>query len=138
MSHLLEVQALRRPFRYQQPKLNIIPHRLRRPKASGLRDIVRTLGQQIGFARNGPTVCCIEWGYNVIGGRERAKHIDIRKYYAYEAIQLGHVRLVRVSTADQLADVLTKGLPSLQLRPVSDSNSDYDRSLMSMTGWGAR
>ena len=83
-----------------------------------LRDTVRALG----FARQGPTplyednTACIEWGNNVIGGRERAKHIDIRKHYAYEAIQLGHVRLVRVSTANQLADVLTKGLPPLQHR----------------------
>ena len=30
---------------------------------------------------------CIEWGNQVIGGRERAKHIDIRKHYAHEVIQ---------------------------------------------------
>ncbi len=83
-----------------------------------LRDTIRALG----FARQGPTplyednTACIEWGNNVIGGRERAKHIDIHKHYAYEAIQLGHARLVRVSTANQLADVLTKGLPPLQHR----------------------
>jgi hypothetical protein len=52
---------------------------------------------------------CIEWGNNFIGGRERAKHIDIRKHYAHYAIQLGHVRLIHVSTSDQFADVLTKG-----------------------------
>jgi hypothetical protein len=60
-----------------------------------LRDIIRALG----FARPGATSLfedktgCIEWvtWNNVIGGREsrmRAKHIDIRKHYAYEAIQL--------------------------------------------------
>jgi hypothetical protein len=27
---------------------------------------------------------CIEWGNNVIGGRERAKYIDIRKNFAHE------------------------------------------------------
>ena len=53
---------------------------------------------------------CIEWGNNVIGGRERAKHIDIRKHFAHEAIQNGHLRLVRVDTSEQLADIFTKGL----------------------------
>jgi hypothetical protein len=52
----------------------------------------------------------IEWGNNVIGGRERAKHIDIRKHFAHEAIQNGHLRLVRVDTSEQLADIFTKGL----------------------------
>ncbi len=47
---------------------------------------------------------CIEWGNNVISGRERAKPIDIRKHFAHE------VRLVRVPTASQLADVFTKPL----------------------------
>ncbi len=53
---------------------------------------------------------CIEWGNNIIGGRERAKHIDIRKYFAHEVIQNGEMRLVRVPTSSQLADILTKGL----------------------------
>jgi hypothetical protein len=53
---------------------------------------------------------CIEWGNNVIGGRERAKHIDIRKHFAHEVIQNGHIKLVRVSTTSQLADIVTKPL----------------------------
>ena len=53
---------------------------------------------------------CIEWGNNIIGGRERAKHIDIRKHFAHEAIQNGHLRLVLVDTSEQLADIFTKGL----------------------------
>jgi hypothetical protein len=50
------------------------------------------------------------WGNNVIGGRERAKHIDIRKHFEHEVIQGGAMRLVKVPTALQLADILTKGL----------------------------
>ncbi len=53
---------------------------------------------------------CIECGNNIIGGRERAKHIDIRKHIAHEAIQNGHLRLVQVDTSEQLADIFTKGL----------------------------
>ena len=53
----------------------------------------------------------IEWCNNVIGGRERAKHIDIRKHFAHEVIQNGEMRPVKVPTALQLADILlTKGL----------------------------
>jgi hypothetical protein len=71
-------------------------------EAVWLRDLIRSLG----FLRSVQTppfednAVCIEWGNNVIGGRERAKYISIRKHYAHEAIQLGHVRLVRVATAD--------------------------------------
>ena len=53
---------------------------------------------------------CIEWSNNIIGGRERAKHIDIRKHFAHEAVQNGHLRLIRVETSKQLADIFTKGL----------------------------
>ena len=53
---------------------------------------------------------CIEWSNHVIGGRERAKHIDIRKYYAHDAVQNGYLRLLKVATTDQLADALTKSL----------------------------
>ncbi len=57
-------------------------------------------------------MACIKWGNNIIGGRERAKHIDIWKHFAHEVIQNGEMRLVRVPTSShwQLADILTKGL----------------------------
>ena len=83
-----------------------------------LRDLLRRLG----FGQRKPTpiyednTACIEWGNNVIGGRERAKHIDIRKHFAHEVIQNGEMRLIKVATKYQLADILrssrflTKGL----------------------------
>jgi hypothetical protein len=77
---------------------------------------LRNLLRRLGFAPTAPTpvfednTACIEWGNNVIGGRERAKHIDIRKHFAHEAIQNGHLKLVPVSTTDQLADIFTKAL----------------------------
>ena len=52
----------------------------------------------------------LNWSNNVIGEKEHANHIDIRKHFAHEAVQLGHLRLTRVATADQLADVFTKNL----------------------------
>ncbi len=50
---------------------------------------------------------------NVIGGRERAKHIDIRKHFAHEVIQRQEMRLIKVDTVTslQLADIFTKPLP---------------------------
>ncbi len=29
---------------------------------------------------------CIEWSNHIIGGRIRAKHIDIQKHFAHEAV----------------------------------------------------
>ncbi len=72
--------------------------------------------REYGFAEQKPTpvyednTACIEWGNNVIGGRDRTKHIDIRKHFARDAIQNGHMKLVCVSTTSQLADILTKPL----------------------------
>ncbi len=80
---------------------------------------LRNLLEQRGVAQGNPTpvladtTACIEWGnivHSVMGGRERAKHTDIRKHFAHEVIQNGKTRLVRVATAYQLADILSKGL----------------------------
>ena len=55
---------------------------------------------------------CIEWGNHIIGGRERAKHIDIRKHFAHHdgAIQNRHTQLIKVGTDDQMAEIFTKAL----------------------------
>jgi hypothetical protein len=41
----------------------------------------------------------------LVGGQERAKHIDIGKQFAREAIHNGHMKLIRVSTTSKLADI---------------------------------
>jgi hypothetical protein len=61
-----------------------------------LRSLVRNMGFQLaGYT---PVFedsnACIEWSNSIIGGRERAKHIDIWKHFAHEAIQNGHLRLI--------------------------------------------
>jgi hypothetical protein len=76
---------------------------------------LRYLLERLDFAQQKPTPiyednsACTEWGNNVIGRRERAKHIDIPKHFAHEVIQNGEMRLVKVPTSAQLADILTKG-----------------------------
>ena len=61
---------------------------------------------------------CIEWSSHVLGSRERAKHIDIRKHFAHKAVQNGHMCLYQnhsqILTEFQLADIFTK---TLQLGP---------------------
>ena len=80
---------------------------------------LRNLLSNMGFPQGDDTpvyednTACIEWGNHIIGGRERAKHIDIRKHFAHEVIQNRHMRLIRVSTTDQLADIFTKALPMI-------------------------
>ena len=65
--------------------------------------------ERMGFAQASPTPVhednteCMEWGNNVIGGREQAKHIDIQKHFAHEVIQNGEMLLVCVPTVSQLA-----------------------------------
>jgi hypothetical protein len=78
---------------------------------------LRNLIRNMGFHQDDDTpvyednTACIEWGNHIIGGRKRAKHIDILKHFAHEAIQNRHMRLIRVSTDEQLADIFTKALP---------------------------
>ena len=82
-----------------------------------LRDLLRRLrfGQSKIVPIYEDNATCIEWGNNVIGGHERAKHINIRKHFAPEVIQNGQMRLVKVPTSAQMADILTKGLHLLQV-----------------------
>jgi hypothetical protein len=77
---------------------------------------LRRLCAGLGNEMLGPTpvgednTACIEWANYVIGGRERAKHIDLRKHFAHAAVQNGEIVLYKVASCDQLADILTKAL----------------------------
>jgi hypothetical protein len=53
---------------------------------------------------------CMEWSNHVISGREHAKHIDIRKHFAHEAVQIGNMRLYNIPTEFPLANLLTNSL----------------------------
>jgi hypothetical protein len=62
--------------------------------SSAVSDVLylRKLLEQPGFAREAlipvseDNMACIEWGNNIVGGRERAKHVDIWKQYAQVVI----------------------------------------------------
>ena len=95
--------------------------------------------ERLGFAQPQPTpvyednTACIEWGNNVIGGRERAKHIDIRKHFAREVIQNGHMKLIRVSTTSQLADIdpaaALPAVPGVRRRDLGSGGDNHLRDL---------
>ena len=51
----------------------------------------------------------------MIGGWERAKHIDILKHFALETIQNRKMRMIKVDTSSQLADIFTKPLKLQQV-----------------------
>jgi hypothetical protein len=51
-------------------------------------------------------------------GSERAKHMDIRKHFAHEAVQNGHMRLYKIATEFQLASILTEGAAAASVRVV--------------------
>ncbi len=75
-----------------------------------------TLLERLGLAQKMPTpvyednTAFIEWGNNVMGGRELANRIDIRKYFAREVIRNREMKLSKVLTTSQLAEIITKGL----------------------------
>jgi hypothetical protein len=81
---------------------------------------LRNLLENMGFPQAPDTpvyednTACIEWGNHVIGGRERAKHIDLRKHFAHETIQNRMMRLIKIDTSKQLADIFTKPLAYAQ------------------------
>ncbi len=59
-----------------------------------LRNLTRNMGlpQEDDTPVHENNTACIEWGNHIIGGRERAKHIDIRKHFAHEVIENCHMR----------------------------------------------
>ena len=62
---------------------------------------LRRLFENLGMQMKAPTPvgednsACIEWANYIIGGRERAKHIDLRKHFAHQAVQDGEMYSTR-------------------------------------------
>ncbi|XP_055526933.1 uncharacterized protein LOC129719564 [Wyeomyia smithii] len=48
--------------------------------------------------------------------RSRLKHIDVKYQFVCDLVQQGHIELQYVSTVQQEADIMTKGLPAAQFR----------------------
>ena len=73
--------------------------------------LVRLFGREL---RSTTIYCdnqsCIKLSENPVF-HDRSKHIEIRYHFIRDWVQRGAVRLVYVSTDDQVADILTKSLP---------------------------
>jgi hypothetical protein len=73
--------------------------------------------EQLGFAQASPTPVfkdklrvstTIEWANNMIGGREGAKHIDIRQNFAHEVIRTVEMPVICVTTASQCSRICSR------------------------------
>jgi hypothetical protein len=57
----------------------------------------------------------IDLAYNHKIG-DRSKHIDIAYHLVRENIESGQISLLQIESAENLADICTKGLPQVTLR----------------------
>jgi hypothetical protein len=84
--------------------------------ATGAGMFLLSLAQEIGISITSFDLLCdnqgaIHLAKNPLTDR-RSKHIDIRHHYVREKVATGVVRPIYVPTEQQLADIMTKGLPS--------------------------
>ena len=77
----------------------------------------RKLLAALGFGQDTLTSVCednataISWSEGAVGGSDRAKHIDLRQHYVHDAVSQGVLKLVKVPSEENLADLFTKPLP---------------------------
>ncbi len=77
---------------------------------------IRRLLDRLVFPQNDPTPIgednrtCIAWGEGAVGSRDRAQHIDLRRHFVHDAVKAGIPTLHAVSSADNIANLLTKPL----------------------------
>jgi len=80
----------------------------------------RTLLREIGLPQNLPTLLhednnsTMEMA-NKHKVNQRTKHIDVKFYFIHEDIKHKYIELIRYPSTEQLADLLTKGIPDKQL-----------------------
>jgi hypothetical protein len=55
---------------------------------------------------------------------DRSKHIDIAYHLEPENVESGRISLLQVESADNLADIYTKGLPQVTLRKLRTAIMD--------------
>ncbi len=76
---------------------------------------LRRLFSDLGHPQNGPTMLyedntgALELAYNPVH-HNRTKHIDITYHFIREKVQAGEIEITHVSTNQQAADLLTKGV----------------------------
>ena len=77
---------------------------------------IRSLLNNLGFNQDDPTPIfednntCIAWSEGAVGGSDRAKHIDLRQHFVHEAVEQKILKLGRINSSDNAADIMTKPL----------------------------
>jgi hypothetical protein len=77
---------------------------------------IRRFLDNLGFPQTHPTsVCeddrtCVAWSGGSVGGRDRAKQIDLRECFVHNAVDQGVLKLRSIASSDNVADLLTKAL----------------------------
>ena len=56
-----------------------------------------------------------------IGSSRKAKHIDLKHLFIQQLIQHDYVRLIKIHTNDNPADIFTKYVPTAQQTPCNDT-----------------
>ena len=75
---------------------------------------LRKFLENLGFPQKEPTPVfadnetCIKWSEGSVGGSERAKHVDLRIHFVHEAVTAKHLKLNKVDSKLNGADILTK------------------------------
>lgn len=80
---------------------------------------LRNILRQITAEEIGPVILCIDNQSAIDLAKNpmfhgRSKHIDIRYHFIRECVERGEVVLKHVSTGDQRADIMTKGLATIK------------------------
>jgi hypothetical protein len=113
-----------RRLRLQRPRLSTIQHLWQ-----GLRfSISELFSNDLATLRRRPHKCtrtAPRASSAVICGRGlgRAKHFDICKHFAHEVIRSGEMKLIKVSTTSQLADILASSFS-----PASTASCEWTRT----------
>lgn len=84
---------------------------------------LRNLLSQITYEVLGPVVLCIDNRSAIDLGKNPmfygcSKHIDIHSHFIRECVEKGEVVLKHVSTGDQRADIMTKGMATLKFEKI--------------------
>ena len=79
---------------------------------------IRNLLQGIGYKLEGPTALFGDNNGSLALANnpcdQKSKHLEVRYFFVRQKVEQGRVAVTRVSTQDQLADVLTKALAQPQ------------------------
>ncbi|KAE9090712.1 Copia protein [Phytophthora fragariae] len=102
---------------------------------------LRYLLVEMGFKAEGPTTLQLDNKSAIAmatnqGYTPRAKHIDLRAHFVRDHVEAGRIKLKHVPTEEQLADFLTKALPTPRLMQLCNASGVVDVGVLSIVQIG--